>query len=103
VVPVRYGSGTRVKILEAFSHRIPVVSTTMGAEGIGAVDGVHLLIGDTVPALADACARLLRDRHLREALTSQAHQLFSERFRSDVVELGVEHLAREIAGRQEAV
>ena len=35
VIPMRYGSGTRIKILEAFAHRIPVVSTTMGAEGLG--------------------------------------------------------------------
>ncbi len=39
VVPVRYGSGTRVKILEAFAQRIPVVSTSVGAEGIGAWTG----------------------------------------------------------------
>ena len=45
-VPIRYGSGTRVKIIEAFAHRVPVVSTTVGAEGIGAADGVHLLMGD---------------------------------------------------------
>ena len=44
--PVRFGSGTRVKILEAFAHRIPVVSTSLGAEGLGAEDGVHLLVGD---------------------------------------------------------
>jgi glycosyltransferase involved in cell wall biosynthesis len=103
VVPVRYGSGTRVKVLEAFSHRIPVVSTTLGAEGIGVEDGVHLLIGDTVPALAEACARLLRDRPLREALTSQAHRLFSERFRSDIVEAGIERLARDVAEGRGAV
>ncbi|HLH29275.1 MAG TPA: glycosyltransferase family 4 protein, partial [Acidimicrobiales bacterium] len=46
VVPVRYGSGTRIKIIEAFAHRIPVASTSLGAEGLDAVDGVHLLVGD---------------------------------------------------------
>ncbi|MEO7837333.1 MAG: glycosyltransferase family 4 protein, partial [Acidimicrobiales bacterium] len=45
-VPLRYGGGTRIKILEAFAHRIPVVSTTLGAEGLGAVDGRHLLLAD---------------------------------------------------------
>jgi polysaccharide biosynthesis protein PslH len=100
VVPVRYGSGTRVKIIEAFSHRIPVVSTTLGAEGIGAQDGVHLLIADTVPALAEATSRLVHDGPLREALTSEAHRLFSERFRSDTVEADIERLAREVADRK---
>jgi glycosyltransferase involved in cell wall biosynthesis len=97
VVPVRYGSGTRIKILEAFCHRIPVVSTTLGAEGIGAEDGVHLLIGDSVPAFVDACLRLLRDSDLREAVTSSAFDLYSERFRSEVVEGAVERLARRVA------
>ena len=45
VVPVRYGSGTRLKILEAFAQRVPVVSTPLGAEGLGVEDGVHLLFG----------------------------------------------------------
>ena len=60
VVPVRYGSGTRLKILEAFAQRVPVASTSLGAEGLGAEDGVQLLLGDTGPDLAEACARLLR-------------------------------------------
>ena len=40
VVPIRYGSGTRFKILESFAHRVPVVSTTIGAEGLDVVDGM---------------------------------------------------------------
>ena len=94
VVPVRYGSGTRVKILEAFAQRIPVVSTSVGAEGIGAVDGVHLLVGDDAPALAEACVRLLTEPALRRSVADAAHHLFEERFCSDVVEGAVARLAR---------
>ena len=61
LVPIRFGSGTRLKILEAFAHRIPVVSTGLGAEGLDAVDEHHLLIADTPDAIAIACARLLED------------------------------------------
>ena len=61
LVPIRFGSGTRLKILEAFAHRIPVVSTSLGAEGLDAVDEHHLLIADTPNAIAAACARLLED------------------------------------------
>ena len=46
VVPLRIGSGTRLKILESFAHRIPVVSTTVGADGLDVQDGVHLLLAD---------------------------------------------------------
>jgi glycosyltransferase involved in cell wall biosynthesis len=98
VVPVRYGSGTRLKILEAFAQRVPVVSTTLGAEGLGVQDGVHLLLGDTAPALAGACARLLGDRALRDELTGRAHAFFLERFGSEVVEEQVARLARRVAG-----
>jgi hypothetical protein len=61
---------------------------------------VHLLLADTVPALAEACSRLLHDGPRRQAITSQAHHLFSERFRSDTVEAGIERLAREVADRK---
>jgi glycosyltransferase involved in cell wall biosynthesis len=84
VVPVRFGSGTRLKILEAFSHRIPVVSTTLGAEGLGVVDGRHLLLADTAQELAEASTRLLTDQALRRALTDAAHRLYLEQF-SDAV------------------
>ena len=52
VVPLRFGSGTRLKVLEAFAQRVPVVSTTLGAEGLSAADGVHLLVADRVAGLA---------------------------------------------------
>ncbi len=98
VVPLRYGSGTRVKILEAFAQCIPVASTSLGAEGLGAEDGVHLLLGDTAPALAEACARLLREPELRAAVVSRAQKLFDEHFRSEVTEEDVARLAREVSG-----
>ena len=56
VVPIRYGSGTRIKILEAFAHRIPVVSTSAGLEGkINAIHGRHLLVSDSPEEFASAC------------------------------------------------
>src|SRR5262249_24572417 len=55
VVPVRFGSGTRIKILEAFAHRVPVASTTLGAEGLGVASERELLVGDDAQSLASAC------------------------------------------------
>jgi hypothetical protein len=94
VVPLRFGSGTRLKILEAFAQRVPVVSTTLGAEGLDVEDGVHLLLGDTADELADACARLLSDQELRSDLVEHAHRLFLTRFQSEVVEQQVALVAR---------
>ncbi len=97
VVPVRYGSGTRLKILEAFAQRVPVASTTLGAEGLGSKDGTHLLLGDNASDLAAACARLLREPELRQAVMSRAEALFLQRFSGDVIEEDIARLAREVA------
>ena len=91
IVPIRAGGGTRIKVLEAFSYRRAVVSTSIGVEGIGARDGEHVLIGDGPAAFAARCARLMADRQLAERLTAQAFQLFLRDYTVDA-------LARRLAG-----
>lgn len=103
VVPLRFGSGTRLKVLEAFAQRVPVVSTSLGAEGLGAEDGVHLLIADTPSSLAAACARLLADPTLRRRVVDAAHQLFLDKFQNPVVEREVAELARSVVGESAPV
>jgi glycosyltransferase involved in cell wall biosynthesis len=62
IVPMRIGGGIRLKVLEAFALEAPVVSTTLGVEGIaGLRDGVHCLLADTPQQFADAVVRLLDD------------------------------------------
>jgi hypothetical protein len=73
-VPLRAGGGSRIKILEAFAHRIPVVSTTIGAEGLDVVPGRELLIADSPDEFADACVRLLEDRLLRGGIIEAAQR-----------------------------
>jgi glycosyltransferase involved in cell wall biosynthesis len=80
VVPLRVGGGTRIKILEALSAARPVVSTTVGAEGLGLRDGEHLLIADQPEAFARAVARLLGDASLRRALAEAGRRVVVERF-----------------------
>jgi glycosyltransferase involved in cell wall biosynthesis len=92
VAPLRFGSGTRVKILEAFANRIPVVASSLGAEGLYAHDGHHLLLADDPGAFADACRRLLRDRGLRETLATAAFELWTERYSPEVFTARVREL-----------
>jgi polysaccharide biosynthesis protein PslH len=80
LVPLLSGGGTRLKILEAFGAGRPVVSTTLGAEGIEAEPGRHLLIADTAEGLADAVVGLLRDPARRRALAHEARRLVEERY-----------------------
>lgn len=71
VCPLRSGSGTRFKLLEALACGCPVVSTTIGAEGLGAVDGEHMLLRDTPQAFAEAVLALLDDPAWAAQLAAQ--------------------------------
>ena len=59
IVPLLAGSGTRVKIIEAWAAGVPVVSTPLGAEGLPARAGEHLLLADDAPGFRDAVSSLL--------------------------------------------
>ena len=75
VVPLRAGGGTRLKILEAMALGRPVVSTTIGCEGLDVVDGEHLFIADTPEQFAQKTVRLLLDRHLSQYMCANARRL----------------------------
>jgi glycosyltransferase involved in cell wall biosynthesis len=74
VVPLRVGSGTRLKILEALALGTPVVSTSKGAEGLGLKPEHDLLLADTPAEFADAVVRLLGDPGLRQRLSEHGRQ-----------------------------
>jgi glycosyltransferase involved in cell wall biosynthesis len=80
VVPVLAGSGTRLKILEAWAAGVPVVSTTLGAEGLGARDGESLLLADGGPAFAEAVSRLLASTELKERVGAAGRLLLEREF-----------------------
>lgn len=80
VVPVLAGSGTRLKILEAWAAGLPVVSTTVGAEGLSARHGEHLLVADGAAAFAEAVTRLLASPALRASLGNAGRLLLEKEF-----------------------
>ncbi|MDK9705922.1 MAG: glycosyltransferase family 4 protein [Desulforhopalus sp.] len=75
VVPLRFGGGTRLKILEAFAMRKAVVSTTLGCEGIICRHGKELLVADEASDFAEKVICLLRNESLRRELGENAVQL----------------------------
>lgn len=91
VVPLRAGGGTRIKVIEAFGLRRPVVGTTIGFEGIDVRDGEHVLIADTAETFAAACLRIIDMPHLGDTLAERAFQLAQARY-------STEHLAAIVAG-----
>jgi glycosyltransferase involved in cell wall biosynthesis len=80
VVPLRVGGGTRFKIIEAMSMGKAVVSTTIGAEGIGAEPEREILIADDAPAFAAACARVLDEAGLAGRLGAAGRALVEARY-----------------------
>jgi sugar transferase (PEP-CTERM/EpsH1 system associated) len=74
VVPLRAGSGTRLKILEAMAFGRPVVSTSIGAEGLDVVDGKNIIIENESIPFAARIINLLRDKNLRNALITEARR-----------------------------
>jgi glycosyltransferase involved in cell wall biosynthesis len=82
VVPLLSGSGMRVKILQAFALGLPVVSTTIGAEGIECTDGENIIIADTPADFVVAVSKVLNDAALRKNISRNARNLFMEKYSS---------------------
>jgi glycosyltransferase involved in cell wall biosynthesis len=81
VVPMRMGGGVRLKLLEALAMQAPVVSTSMGAEGVeGLAHGAQLLLADTEQEFAAAVLRLLEDRPLARRLGAAGRRLARARY-----------------------
>jgi sugar transferase (PEP-CTERM/EpsH1 system associated) len=85
VSPMRVGAGLKNKILEAMIHRVPVVTTSLGNQGIGAVPNESILVGDTPRAFADHVVALLRDREYRDRIGDAGRDFVAESFSFDVV------------------
>ena len=80
VVPLRAGSGLRHKILESMAAGVPVVSTTLGAEGLFLRDEHEILLADDAPALSAALVRLLQDSALRQTIAENAFARINREF-----------------------
>jgi sugar transferase (PEP-CTERM/EpsH1 system associated) len=85
VIPLRAGGGTRLKILESMALGRPVVSTSVGAEGIAVKDGENILIGDDPQTFADQAVRLLQDKAAWQKIATQARQFAVDYYDWDAI------------------
>lgn len=93
-VPIRFGAGTRVKILEAARFHVPVVSTSTGAEGLELTNKKHYLLADDPDSFARACLKLLTEKKLAQELAQNNYQFASGQYDTQVVEKDVQRVFR---------
>jgi sugar transferase (PEP-CTERM/EpsH1 system associated) len=92
IVPLRIGGGTRLKIYEAMAARTPVVSTTIGAEGLDVRNGENILLADTPEAFAARCIELLENPAERVRLSQAAWSLVATKYSWEIVARAMERL-----------
>jgi glycosyltransferase involved in cell wall biosynthesis len=97
VAPIRFGSGTRVKLLDAMACGIPIVTTRAGAEGLPVVDGKHMLLAEHGAEFATQILRIKRAPALGKTLALNGAALVEGHFRSSTIQSHVVQWLREIA------
>ena len=97
LVPLWYGGGSRVKIVEALAAGVPVISTATGAEGLGLTPGVHYAEGDLPAALADRAAQVLSDPALASRLAREGRAFAEPKWSLEAVSALQNRLVAEVA------
>ncbi len=92
IVPLRIGGGTRLKIYEAMAAKIPVVSTSVGAEGLDVRDGDNIAIADSPEAFAERCVALLSHAEARRKQSQAAWEMVSACYSWEVISRKFEQL-----------
>ena len=103
VIPLRVGGGTRIKAYEAMAMGIPVVSTSIGVEGLPVEPGRHFLCADDAADMAAAIVRLLREPDLRAVLSRRARDFVESKFSNREVARIFESICSETACKREVI
>ncbi len=94
VVPLKAGSGTRLKVIEALAAGLPVISTSVGVEGLGLVPGKDYLEAETAPEFADRCRELFSDEELANELSSRGLATAQNYFSISSLKIQIEQLVQ---------
>jgi glycosyltransferase involved in cell wall biosynthesis len=96
IAPLRYGSGTRIKILAYMAMGKPVIATSKGAEGIEYTDGLNIIIEDTIEKYPEIIRQLLDDEKRCSALGREARKLIREKYDWELYRKPLEKIYREV-------
>lgn len=100
VAPLRYGAGMKGKIGEAMAHGVPVVTTSVGAQGMGLTDRKNVLIANSPRTFADAVVELLNDKSLYETIKKNAIQLINDKYIPEIVAQTMNLVLESVCERQ---
>jgi len=84
IAPLRYGSGTRLKILEYMALGKPVISTSKGAEGLEYINSVNMIIEDNIDSFPERILELIEKKSKRDEIGKNARQLIEEKYDWDI-------------------
>ncbi len=96
VAPMYAPGGTRLKILAAMAAMVPVVTTSVGAEGYGAIVGESILIGNSSQQLADQATKIFQNKKLYAKIANNARQLVDTKFSWDPIAKKLESIYQEL-------
>lgn len=97
LAPIKGPGGTRLKILEAMASGVPVVTTSVGIEGLEAKDSTHVVIRDTQTGLVKSAIRLLKDEGLKDKVAGNAKKLVAEKYGWEQSAKALDKIYREAA------
>jgi len=96
IVPLFAGGGTRLKVLEAMAMGIPIVSTSIGAQGINYTDGVNVCIADDAKMFYEKVIYMLKEKEIAEAIASSARELVTSTYSWDSIGKKLEYVYEKI-------
>jgi glycosyltransferase involved in cell wall biosynthesis len=94
IAPIRFGAGVKLKVLEAMSCGIPVVSTSLGAEGIPCENGRDIMIADKNEEFAEKILNLLKDENLWKKISENGRKLVEEKRSYDAIAKNMDEVYR---------
>ncbi len=103
IVPLRMGGGTRLKIGEALSMKIPIVTTSIGCEGIDIVSGESAIIADDPVTFAEGVISLFQDKALKEKFVRNGYSLMQAKYEWSVIGIKIRELYQELVNDKKRV
>jgi glycosyltransferase involved in cell wall biosynthesis len=99
ILPLRIGGGTRMKVYESMAAGVPMVSTSVGMEGLASIPGEHIIVADTPDAFAAECIRTLGDAALQKRIADAAFTLVDRECSHEAVARQFEKVLENVASR----